>query len=881
MNTYTLLPLSAFLANILLAIYIYHKCPKEKLNRLYTLVAVSLALWSLADYLTFTSANPQSALQWGRMAATGAALTAAFLLHFMLAFTKSKYTGKHLILLYTPPLLFIFLSLARGMILESSELFYWGYAATPGPIYFPFALYVITCTAAALLLCWNFYSKTISQKEKKWAKAFIIAISIPLVGGTITEVLCIALDIEIIPLSSSLTTLTSIIIAYTIAKHKLMATAPTGIRNKFTAIVLLLILLTGLTTLIATDTISKKTLNEQTKSHLETAAHSRADNIETLLKAEKEAINQLSESIVIELLLSGNKGDADYTQKHETVTRRLKNTADIRKDIFNILVLDKNGTVIASSDGTDIGTDRSSNPYFLGAKKGAFIKDAYTSSIGENAIAFSAPVFNKEKTVFLGVIVARVTMETLNKITTDRTGLGETGEIYLINKDSYMITPSRFKENTFLKQKIDTENAKTCLEHKKKQTDNHKDTGHEATTLHQNYMGRSVLGTHAHIDEMNWCLLAEISEQEAYAPITRLRNTIHAIYFILSILVIAISRHFSGTLTKPLNDLRATALKIGKGDLDAKSHITSKDEIGDLAKTLDTMAADLKKYKKKLGKSEQRKAEELEKQVAKKTRDLNEKVDDLNNAKAAMLNVMADLRKANEDLTQLDKAKTEFLNIVSHELKTPLTAIYAHLDVLDDIKSNLTPQELKSLAAINRNSRQLKMLITNILELSRIEAGKFELTKTEIDLNKFIRDLITELEVLPKQKDIKLIAKLDKIPAIKADELRIKEVVTNLVSNATKFTSRGGTITISAEKLESHIAISVSDTGIGIPKDKIKNLFQKFYQIDSSISRKYEGTGLGLSIAKQLVELHGGKISAKSEEGKGTTFTFTLPIKQK
>ncbi|RLG12543.1 MAG: hypothetical protein DRN71_06025, partial [Candidatus Nanohalarchaeota archaeon] len=235
MNTYALLPLAAFLANIALAIYVNLKSPKEKLNRLYTLIAASLALWSLADYLTFTSVNPNAALAWSRLGTPGTAFAVAFLLHFILAFTKSKFQKKtQLMLLYAPPLIFTLIGLTTKHIYESAELCYGGYTQIFGPMFFPFALYIMTYSAISILLCWNFLSKIISQKEKKWAKTFIIAISIPLIGGTITEVLAIALNIEIIPLSSSLTTLTSLIIAYTISKHKLMAAAPSGIRKKFT-----------------------------------------------------------------------------------------------------------------------------------------------------------------------------------------------------------------------------------------------------------------------------------------------------------------------------------------------------------------------------------------------------------------------------------------------------------------------------------------------------------------------------------------------------------------------------------------------------------------------------------------------------------------------
>ncbi|MEM4267361.1 MAG: ATP-binding protein [Candidatus Woesearchaeota archaeon] len=260
--------------------------------------------------------------------------------------------------------------------------------------------------------------------------------------------------------------------------------------------------------------------------------------------------------------------------------------------------------------------------------------------------------------------------------------------------------------------------------------------------------------------------------------------------------------------------------------------------------------------------------------------ELEKSINSLLRMKTAMLNILEDLKEANENLKELDKAKSNFLNIVSHELKTPLTAMLAHMEVLQDMKSNLTEQQLLSFDAIKRNSDQLRMLIENILEISRIEAGKFELNITKVDIKGLIKDVVGNLGVLATRKNITLNAKIDDIPAIEADETRLKEILNNLINNAVKFTEKGG-VTVFARKEGDKIRIDVSDTGIGIPKEKMQYLFTKFFQVDASLGRKYGGTGLGLSITKQLVELQGGKITVQSEEGKGTTFSFTLPITQK
>jgi len=240
---------------------------------------------------------------------------------------------------------------------------------------------------------------------------------------------------------------------------------------------------------------------------------------------------------------------------------------------------------------------------------------------------------------------------------------------------------------------------------------------------------------------------------------------------------------------------------------------------------------------------------------------------------------LEDLQEANEKLKEIDKTKTNFLNVISHELKTPLTAVIAHLDVLDDLKTNLTPNEIKSLEVIKRNTNNLKMLIENILEISRMDAKKFEINLTKASLEELIKRVVADLMVLAKKKELKIIIDIGKLPKISMDEERTREILSNLITNAIKFTKKGS-ITIKAKKQGRFVLVSVIDTGIGISKGNIKKLFHIFYQVDSSIGRIYGGTGLGLSITKQLVEAHGGKIWVKSTLGKGSTFSFTLLIKQ-
>ena len=203
------------------------------------------------------------------------------------------------------------------------------------------------------------------------------------------------------------------------------------------------------------------------------------------------------------------------------------------------------------------------------------------------------------------------------------------------------------------------------------------------------------------------------------------------------------------------------------------------------------------------------------------------------------------------------------------------------MDILDDSRDGFSKEENQGLDTIRRNSKQLVGLIGNILEVARIDSGKFELSFNEIDVKSKIEEIVSNLEIVAKNSGLKLKSKIGNVPStMTTDEQRFEEILNNLISNAIKFTEKGF-VEISANKKGEFVEFVVKDTGVGISKANVKKLFHDFYQVDGSISRKYGGTGLGLSISKKLIELQGGKIRIESRLGKGSKFIFTLPIKSK
>lgn len=235
------------------------------------------------------------------------------------------------------------------------------------------------------------------------------------------------------------------------------------------------------------------------------------------------------------------------------------------------------------------------------------------------------------------------------------------------------------------------------------------------------------------------------------------------------------------------------------------------------------------------------------------------------------------LQKSNKRLRELDKSKSEFLNLISHELKTPLTPILANTSIVsEEDLGKLKPIQKQKLQIVLRNGERLKKIIANLLEISRIEAGKLKLDYEIINLNDIAKEVAEDTEVAAKGMKIQLKFDLAKTGTIRADRERIKECLSNLVNNSIKFTEKGS-ITIFTKKKNRGIVMGVRDTGIGIEKDQLKQLFNKFYQLGETEVGKKRGVGLGLYSVKKIIEVHKGKVGVKSKRNQGSEFWFWLP----
>ena len=302
-------------------------------------------------------------------------------------------------------------------------------------------------------------------------------------------------------------------------------------------------------------------------------------------------------------------------------------------------------------------------------------------------------------------------------------------------------------------------------------------------------------------------------------------------------------------ITRPVDELTRAAARIAQGDfvtpVEVRARFAAK-ELRALAQTFGQMARELSGA-----------YQTLEEKVSQRT---------------------SELQAANQELARANKLKSEFLANVSHELRTPLSAIIGFSQILlDGIDGPITDEQGQDISQVNKSGQSLLALINQILDLSKIEAGKMDLTPERVDLPALVTSVLESISPLAQEKGLRIDTRFGPgLPAVEADPGRLKQILINLLSNAVKFTERGH-IEIQAQPSGRMVRIAVKDTGIGISAEAQRVIFEEFVQGDGSSTRRHGGTGLGLSIVRKLVEMHGGAITVVSQPGLGSTFTFTVP----
>jgi signal transduction histidine kinase len=471
-------------------------------------------------------------------------------------------------------------------------------------------------------------------------------------------------------------------------------------------------------------------------------------------------------------------------------------------------------------EAIDSGEDRSREPAVHGAAPGK--------------TWFGPVTFRKETEPYMQIAVrggkatavADVNLKFIWDVIT-RIKVGEKGKAYVVDAKGYLVADP---DIGLVLRKTDL----SALEHVKASLDAMPEAG--PAMLARDAAGAAVLTAFAPIEPLGWRVFVEQPVSEVYATldasILRTALLLLAGFVISALAALALARR----MVRPIRTLQEGAQRIGAGELEQRIDVRTGDELEALAGEFNRMTAELR-----------RSYAELEQKVEERT---------------------AQLAVAN-------RHKSEFLANMSHELRTPLNAIIGFSEALRErMFGELNDKQLEYLNDIHASGRHLLSLINDILDLSKIEAGRLELDKSRFAALAALEAAMALVRERAQRGDIALSLEVEPgLGEVSADERKFKQILLNLLSNSIKFTPPGGRVAVRAGLNGAGLEVSVSDTGIGIAREEQAAVFEEFRQVGP----RAEGTGLGLALTKRFVELHGGSIRLESAPGQGSTFTFTLP----
>lgn len=568
---------------------------------------------------------------------------------------------------------------------------------------------------------------------------------------------------------------------------------------------------------------SKDTIRDSVLDNLVGATENTGQAIDNWMDVRKSDIRIISQSRMV--------ADTEKAQLHEYLHTFEREHNGVYKEFF---ILDLGGDIMFSTLNSTGNV--SNQQYFIEAASGRlFVSDVYLSKTGSPEVIIANPI--KQNYTLTGIMAARVDIEQLYRII-ETVDIGTSGEVFIVNNEGAII----FHENRSKILQDDVRNIFAV-----------KEVTYEKNGIadYINYNGEHVLGSYYWLPLYRWGLIVEMNIYDAFFELMALSRLTLAIslFAVLGVTLFAII--ISKRITDPIKSLENGAVGLVEGHFQPIP-VSSKNEVGRLTEIFNETAKELLDIRKKL---------ELKIEIANKDLETKNK----------------ELVIANEELKKLDSLKSDFISLVSHELRTPLSAIRTSSEFLESVEDVDPVVQKEMLDNIIRNVDRQTRLINDILDLTKIEAGKMEFRFEHVDLNQIVTVVIENIRPIAQKQNVILSQDIpDKLSLVIADKEKLIIVLNNLLSNAMKFTPEGGSILLSAKEDQNCIEVAIKDTGIGIEKAQLDKLFDKFYQVDTPSTRKIGGSGLGLSISHEIIKAHGSTIQVESETGHGSTFFFKL-----
>jgi signal transduction histidine kinase len=615
---------------------------------------------------------------------------------------------------------------------------------------------------------------------------------------------------------------------------------------------------------------SRQTIERDTFNRLISTNHLKENEFERWISNNKQQLQALAQRPLVRdysiILSSQDPASAAYqTASINLIDNHLGPALKFTGGFVDYSILSpRDGQILISSDQTLVGKYRESERFYLEGKQHTYVgKVAFSISYNQSLLHLSTPIEDDHGNL-IGVLTGHADLGEMSKIIEEQSGVSQSEDTYLVNNFNYFVTEPKFGDNYALKKAIRTDGVQACLERS------------DGVGYYDDYRGVPVIGAYYWMPERELCILTEVDQKEAFAPIVTLRNSIVGMSVIAGLFAVLISTYLANSITKPINKLVEGASAISRGELEFRIESKAQDEIGQLSRSFNVMAASLEgsiERNLQLYLEVQQHAEVLEEQVVERTQDLV-------GAQIAALNMMEDAQESqlgteqlNINLERSNEELQRFAYVASHDLQEPLRMIASYLQLLKRrYKGKLDSDADEFIDYAVDGANRMKTIINDLLAYSRVESqgGIFTL----LNCDDIISNVLDNLKVSIQENNA--IITYDDLPEIIGDNTQIHQLFQNLISNAIKFRKKEDPkIFIGVEEKENSWKFSVQDNGIGIDSQYFDRIFIIFQRLHAK--EEYEGTGIGLAISKRIVERHGGRIWIESKPGEGSSIYFTIP----
>ena len=621
--------------------------------------------------------------------------------------------------------------------------------------------------------------------------------------------------------------------------------------------------------------IAEDTIHQDVLANLSAIRDIRAQKMQAYMFERKRDVTTLSHipdiadaiSTLRRVVKTHGIDSPEYRAVDESFRPRL--TYLMSTGYVNLLLVSSDGEVVFAVNKTDhLGSNRVTGPHKdcvvartadrVQLLLAVYISDFEYDQDSDRPAAFiGAPVVTGDGTI-AGAILLQLSNQEISDLVQDYTGLGQTGEVVLaVQKDqeAVFIAPLRHDPDAAFTRRVSIGSSEALPIQKAVQ-------GYMGAGYSVDYRGKEILAAWRNLSSLRWGMVVKIDENEAFHSIDFLRRFSLWIALVIIVLVGIITPIISRSISGPVVSLTRVTQEIAAGDLTKRVEVRTRNEIGTLADSFNTMADELQQVRDKL----EERVKERTAELHTANRSLQEEVTERKRAEAVLANQSVELQRSNADLEQ-------FAYVASHDLQEPLRMITAYLGLLRNrYADRLDTNAHEFIAYAVDGATRMSQLINDILAYSRVGSQGKSFDRT--DCEAVIARVILNLQSVIEEKDI--IVTHDALPTVMADDVQLGQVFQNLIGNAAKFHgARRPEIHVGAEYSGAAWVFSVRDNGIGMADKDIDRIFDIFQRLHDG--EEYPGTGIGLAMCKKIVERHGGWIRVESKLGEGTTFFFAIP----